>query len=60
MLHGDQDKVVPIRYGKQLFEAASRPKEFYTIAGAGHNDTYIVGGQEYFTTLSKFIEALAQ
>ena len=60
VLHGDQDTVVPIKYGKLLFDAASRPKEFYTIAGAGHNDTYIVGGQEYFTTLSKFIEALAQ
>ena len=60
VLHGDQDTVIPIRYGKRLFEAATRPKEFSTIAGAGHNDTYIVGGREYFTTLSKFIESLAQ
>ena len=45
MLHGDCDEVVPFQLGKELFEAANEPKEFYTIKGAGHNDTYTTGGQ---------------
>jgi len=42
--------------GRRLFEAANEPKEFYTIKGAGHNDTYLVGGIAYFETLGRFIE----
>jgi len=42
--------------GRRLFEAANEPKEFYTIKGAGHNDTYLVGGIPYFKTLGRFIE----
>ena len=56
VLHGDQDDIVPFEAGKRLFEAASEPKRFYTIHGAGHNDTYIVGGREYFRALREFVE----
>lgn len=34
--HGDRDRVVDFEFGKRLFEAASEPKEFLAIAGAGH------------------------
>ena len=56
VLHGDEDDIVPFESGKRLFEAASEPKRFYTIRGAGHNDTYIVGGREYFRALREFVE----
>lgn len=56
VLHGDKDEVVPFEQGKKVFAAALPPKEFYTIRGAGHNDTYIVGGNSYFATLKDFIE----
>ena len=39
-------------------EAANEPKLFYTIEGAGHNDTYVVGGREYFRALREFLEGL--
>lgn len=55
VLHGDRDTVVPMEQGLELFEAANEPKRFYTIRGAGHNDTYIVGGDEYFRTLREFV-----
>ena len=55
VLHGDRDDVVPMEQGLELFEAANEPKRFYTIRGAGHNDTYVVGGDEYFQTLREFV-----
>ena len=42
-LHGDRDEVVPFDQGKLVFAAAPQPKKFITLAGAGHNDTYLVG-----------------
>ena len=56
ILHGDKDEVIPFEQGKKVFEAAREPKEFYTIRGAHHNDTYIVGGDAYFAALKDFIE----
>jgi fermentation-respiration switch protein FrsA (DUF1100 family) len=54
IIHGDRDEIVPFSMGKRLVEAAMAPKYFYPIRGAGHNDTYIVGGREYFETLAAF------
>lgn len=56
--HGDRDIIVPFRLGRELYEAAQAPKEFVTLAGADHNDTYLVGGQEYFDKFISFVEAL--
>jgi fermentation-respiration switch protein FrsA (DUF1100 family) len=39
---------------RRLFEKAPSPKDFYEIAGADHNDTYLVGGVEYFSVWEKF------
>jgi fermentation-respiration switch protein FrsA (DUF1100 family) len=36
IMHGDADRVVPIRFGEKLFAAANEPKEFFRIAGGGH------------------------
>ncbi|MBA7483435.1 hypothetical protein ES707_18950 [subsurface metagenome] len=58
MLHGDCDEVVPFESGRELYEAANEPKEFYTIKQAGHNDTYIVGGEGYMAALQGFIAGL--
>jgi fermentation-respiration switch protein FrsA (DUF1100 family) len=56
--HGDRDEIVPIRLGRQLFEAAPEPKEFVMLSGAGHNDTYWVGGKAYFDRIVAFLEKL--
>jgi len=58
ILHGDRDQVVPFKQGRSVFEAANEPKQFYTIPNAGHNDSYIVGGQGYYRTMLQFIEGL--
>ncbi len=56
VLHGDRDEVVPFAQGKKVFDAAPEPKKFFKIVGAGHNDTYEVGGEVYFQQLKGFID----
>jgi len=58
VLHGDRDDLVPYEQGKKVFAAARAPKEFYTIHGASHNDTYRVGGDAYFDRLRGFVETV--
>ncbi len=58
ILHGDQDEIVPIHQGQKLYDAANAPKRFYTIRGAAHNNTYIVGGEPYYRALGEFIASL--
>jgi fermentation-respiration switch protein FrsA (DUF1100 family) len=56
--HGDRDEVVPFAQGRKVFEAAPEPKRFFAIAGAGHNDTYFVGGDPYWAEIRAFLDAL--
>jgi uncharacterized protein len=55
VLHGDRDEVVPFEQGKLVFAAAPEPKKFFTIDGAGHNDTFLAGGERYYRQLEQFI-----
>ena len=59
VLHGDHDDVVPFESGYMLYKAANEPKKFCAIAGALHNDTYIVGGEGYFAEIKEFISGLS-
>lgn len=36
IMHGDADRVIPIRFGEKLFAAANEPKEFFRLPGGGH------------------------
>ena len=55
VLHGDRDELAPFDMERELFEAAKPPKRFYPIAGAGHNNTYLVGGSVYYGALADFL-----
>ena len=59
VLHGDRDQVVPATHGRRLFELAARPARFHLIAGAGHNDTYLVGGVRYRDAWLAFLRGTA-
>jgi fermentation-respiration switch protein FrsA (DUF1100 family) len=58
ILHGDEDEIVPIAHGRQLFDRASHPKQFFTIPGASHNDTWLVGGEPYWQAWERFLAGL--
>jgi fermentation-respiration switch protein FrsA (DUF1100 family) len=52
IVHGTHDRTVPIAQGQRLFEAASEPKRFAAVEGAGHDDSVLVG---FFDTLREFL-----
>ena len=56
--HGDQDNIVPLELGRRLYEAASQPKGWVLLPGAGHNDTYMMGGPAYFQRIRDFVDRL--
>ncbi len=54
-IHGTKDTLIPFTMGRELYKGAAEPKEFYSIVGGGHNNTWSVGGKEYFDTIKEFI-----
>jgi fermentation-respiration switch protein FrsA (DUF1100 family) len=44
VLHGERDGLIPIRFGRRLFEAAREPKRFASLPGVGHLDVLEKGG----------------
>jgi fermentation-respiration switch protein FrsA (DUF1100 family) len=58
ILHGNRDEVVPFAHGRRLFEIANEPKAFYTIDGADHNTTYVVGGERYWEAWARWLATL--
>ena len=43
IMHGTNDRTIPIAFGKALFAAAPEPKKMEVIEGAGHSDIYAFG-----------------
>lgn len=60
MIHGDRDTIVPMRLGRQVYEAAPPPKAWYTVPGAGHNDVPFIGGSSYFQHIVAFIKKVVR
>jgi fermentation-respiration switch protein FrsA (DUF1100 family) len=52
MVHGTQDRMVPVAMGEELFAAASEPKRFLNVPGAHHGD---VIREEFFPALRRFL-----
>ncbi len=59
VLHGDRDGIVPPAHGRRLFELAAGPTRLHVIEGAGHNDTYLVGGEPYAEVWGAFLRETA-
>jgi len=56
--HGDADHVVPIKYGKRLFDACpSKHKQFVISPGGGHNDPLDAA---YMQQLAAFLNELPE
>ena len=55
VFHGTADMLVPMKMGKAVAEAAPEAVEFVMIEGAGHNDTYDMGGRAYREKLAAFV-----
>ena len=55
VFHGDADRLVPTAMGREVAAAAAGPVELVLIHGAGHNDTYDVGGRAYREKVWEFV-----
>jgi len=57
-IHGDRDKTVPFRLGRELFDLAPDPKFFYPVPEADHNDLLFIAGSEYAQQLKLFLSRI--
>ncbi len=56
VIHSPDDDIIPFSNGRELFEAATEPKQFLKIHG-GHNEGFLVSGQSYVDGLGGFLTA---
>ena len=53
IVHGEQDNLIPVSFGRRLFEAANEPKSLMVVPGTGHND---LDRPEVRDRIERFIE----
>jgi fermentation-respiration switch protein FrsA (DUF1100 family) len=58
VIHGDDDHVVPIAQGRELFDGIVGPKRFVTIRGGNHNDLTPSDPHAYWRAVDEFIVSL--
>ena len=55
VVHGEQDRLVPLAQGQTIFTAASGPKMIYTVPGAGHLDIFTVDPATFTAQMQLFL-----
>ncbi len=58
IFHGEKDRIIPVRNGKKLFEAAPQPKKLILVPKAGHYDLQEHLGEQYWIEIQEFIASL--
>lgn len=51
----ERDEIIPPRQTLRLFELAAKPKTYFVIPRATHNDTYGAGGRAYVDAWRRFL-----
>ena len=57
IIHGTADEVIPLYMSKELYAAASEPKQLEIVARAGHSNLPEFNSPEYLQTLKQFIQS---
>lgn len=57
---GAADRTVPLAQSREVYEAASEPKEFLVIEGADHNDFALTASAKLLAEVVAFLERVAQ
>ena len=55
VLHGEDDRVIPVEMGKAVYAAANAPKEIATFPRAGHSDHHLFGS---YDEVFRWVDAL--
>ncbi len=58
MCHGVDDRLVPVEMLDRLVLAASKPPKVIRVHTAGHNDLFMVGGDELYDRVDGFLSKL--
>jgi fermentation-respiration switch protein FrsA (DUF1100 family) len=58
VLHGDDDRIVPVGQGRALFERIGEPKELVIISGGDHNDPVPADPGVYWQAVDRFVASL--
>lgn len=58
ILHGTEDRTIPIWHSRALFAEAQPPKYSLWVEGAGHNDLSRVAGDSYGEMIQQFAQEL--
>lgn len=64
VIHGAADTLIPVEMGRTLHRAAAErtdapPAGWLEVAGAGHNDVFMAGGEEYVRRKAAFVRGVA-
>eukprot|EP00607_Mallomonas_marina_P008257 CAMPEP_0182417158 /NCGR_PEP_ID=MMETSP1167-20130531/1550_1 /TAXON_ID=2988 /ORGANISM="Mallomonas Sp, Strain CCMP3275" /LENGTH=463 /DNA_ID=CAMNT_0024590499 /DNA_START=161 /DNA_END=1552 /DNA_ORIENTATION=- len=61
-ISGDSDQLVPPSHMTSLYHHATKTtlKDFYSVLGGTHNDTWEVGGMEYYKKISDFLKRVVE
>jgi fermentation-respiration switch protein FrsA (DUF1100 family) len=54
--HGTRDLIIPVKMGREVFDAAAVKGELLIVDGAGHNDVPEAGGDAYWNWLQSAVE----
>lgn len=57
LLHGEDDRFVPVDMSREIYDAAAGEKNLYTFPGAGHGLSYLVDTESYKKAVDDFIRA---
>jgi uncharacterized protein len=55
VVHGSEDRLVPVAMGRELHARAPAGAEWFEVRGADHNDLHLVGGSAYFDRIARFV-----
>jgi len=55
IIHSKDDRIIPFKHGRKLFEAAPEPKEFYPMRG-GHNEALFLAKEDFVNKIDIFLQ----
>jgi len=55
VIAGDRDDIVPASLSKRVYDAASEPKQWLLVPGAGHNDRELLDGRQMIDAIIGFL-----
>lgn len=58
IVHGKEDRVVPLRQAQRLFDAAGRPAALWKVPGAAHGETLAHGLADYPAHIQRIFESV--